>query len=177
MLLYEDLYRTLVTRIRLLPSGTSSSGQDPFRPPEEVDLPDLYRLDHEAFGEDEGYPYFFLRQLFDAHRRDFLLMERDGVLCGYSLAVRASGEEHAWLLALGVLPAFREQGCGWALLDAAVRHSRDVGARRIHLVVRPDNDSARRLYLKYGFREGAYRKNYYGRGRERDRVFMSFEMG
>ncbi|QOV44080.1 GNAT family N-acetyltransferase [Streptomyces chromofuscus] len=139
-----------------------------------MDLPDLYRLDHEAFGEDEAYPDFFLRQLFDVHRRDFLLLERDGVLCGYALAVQASGEEYAWLLALGVLPEFQRQGCGWALLDAAVRHARVAGARRMHLVVRPDNDSAHRLYHTYGFRDGEFRKDYYGRGR--DRVFMSFVM-
>ena len=178
MLLYEDLYGTLAIRIRPLPSGTSTgtstSGQDRFRTPREKDLPDLYRLDHEAFGEDEGYPYFFLRQLFDVHRRDFLLLERDGVLCGYALAVRSSGEDHAWLLALGVFPEFQRQGCGWSLLDAAVQHARDVGASRMNLVVRPDNESARRLYEKYGFREGDSIENYYGKGR--DRVFMGFDM-
>lgn len=96
------------------------------------------------------------------------------MLSGYALAVRSSGEEHAWLLALGVLPEFQRRGCGWALLGAAVQHVRDAGALRLNLVVRPDNESARRLYSRYGFRDGGFFEDYYGSGR--DRVFMSYVM-
>ncbi|MER6979450.1 GNAT family N-acetyltransferase [Streptomyces carpinensis] len=155
-----------------MPSGTSASGQDQFRNPEEVDLPGLYQLDHEAFGDIEGYPYFVLRQLFDIHRRDFLLLERDGILRGYALAVHSPGDVHASLLALGVRPEFQRHGHGLALLDAAVHHAKDAGARRMDLVVRPDNVSARRLYKRYGFRVGGFLADHYGPGR--DRIHMSF---
>jgi ribosomal protein S18 acetylase RimI-like enzyme len=143
VLLYGDLYGTLARRIKPLPPGASTSGQDRFRAPEEKDLPNLYQLDHEAFGEAEGYDYLFLRQLFDIHRRDFILLERDGALRGYALPVHVSGEGHASLLALGVFPELR-----------------------------PDNEVARRLYKRYGFRYVGFGKDYYGPGR--DRVLMTF---
>ncbi|MEW1824671.1 N-acetyltransferase [Streptomyces sp. NPDC088196] len=172
VLLYGDLYGTLARRIKPLPPGASTSGQDRFRAPEEKDLPNLYQLDHEAFGEAEGYDYLFLRQLFDIHRRDFILLEHDGALRGYALPVHVSGEDHASLLALGVFPEFQRRGCGKALLDAAVSHSKATGARRMNLVVRPDNEVARRLYKRYGFRYVGFGKDYYGPGR--DRVLMTF---
>jgi ribosomal-protein-alanine N-acetyltransferase len=157
-----------------LPPSAPTSGQDRFRTPEEKDLPQLYRLDHESFGEIEGYPFFFLRQLFDAHRRDFLLLERSGVLCGYALPVLGAQEDTGLLLALAVLPAFQGQGCGRALLHAAVLHVRSAGARQMNLVVRPDNHAARHLYTSYGFTGDELQPGYYGEGR--DRIFMSLAL-
>jgi ribosomal-protein-alanine N-acetyltransferase len=157
-----------------LPPSAPASGQDRFRIPEEKDLPLLYRLDHESFGEIEGYPYFFLRQLFDAHRRDFLFLERAGVLCGYALPVLSAGEDTAWLLALAVLPAFQGQGCGRALLNTAVLHARNAGARRMNLAVRPENDAARHLYTAYGFTGDELHPGYYGE--ERDRILMTLAL-
>ncbi|MFI6460489.1 GNAT family N-acetyltransferase [Streptomyces sp. NPDC050528] len=171
VLLYGDLYSTLARRIKPLPSGTPTGGQDQFRAPEEKDLPDLYRLDHEAFGETEGYDYLFLRQLFDIHRRDFILLEHDGALRGYALPVHISGEDHASLLALGVFPEFQGKGLGRALLIDALRRSKATGARRMNLVVRPDNAPARHLYEACGFRDVGFVKDYYGPGR--DRVLMT----
>jgi len=153
-----------------LPSGAPANGQDRFRFPEEKDLQSLYELDQLAFGKVEGYSYLVVRQWFVVHQRDFLLLERDGVLCGYALAALASdGTAVASLLALAVLPELREQGCGWALLHAAVGHAREIGARRMDLAVRPDNEAARRLYLKYGFRDSVAEPlpDYYGEGRAR----------
>jgi [ribosomal protein S18]-alanine N-acetyltransferase len=157
-----------------LPPSASASGQDRFRTPEEKDLPQLYRLDHESFGEIEGYPYLFLRQLFDAHRRDFLLLERAGVLCGYALPVLSAGENTAWLLALAVLPAVQGQGCGRSLLHAAALHSRNAGATRMNLAVRPDNDAARHLYSTYGFTGDELHPGYYGQGS--DRILMTLAL-
>ncbi|WP_371658138.1 GNAT family N-acetyltransferase [Streptomyces sp. NBC_00280] len=145
----------------------STSGQDQFRSPREKDLADLYRLDHEAFGETDGYTHLVLRQLFDAHRRDFLLLERDGFLCGYALPVLVAQENYACLLALAVLPEFQGQGCGRSLLNAAVQQVREAGARRMELVVREKNHVARALYKSYGFQDGELLTDYYGPGNHR----------
>ncbi|NEC88304.1 GNAT family N-acetyltransferase [Streptomyces sp. SID12501] len=157
-----------------MPSGMPNSGQDQFRSPREKDLADLYRLDHEAFGETDGYTHLVLRQLFDAHRRDFLLLKRDGVLCGYALPVLGAREDHACLLALAVLPEFQGQGCGRSLLNAAVQQVREAGARRMELAVREENHAARGLYKKYGFRDGELLTDYYGPGNHR--FSMSYTM-
>ena len=157
-----------------MPSGTSAGGQDRIRTPDEKDLQQLFKIDHASFGEDEGYPFFFLRQLFDAHRHDFLLLERDGELCGYALPVIGARTDQAWLLALGVHPDHQGQGCGRALLEAAVRHVQEAGARRMDLVVRPDNDPALRLYRSCGFIGDELHVGYYGAGR--DRILMSRDL-
>ncbi|WP_158711484.1 GNAT family N-acetyltransferase [Streptomyces xylophagus] len=135
----------------------------------------MYRLDHEVLGEDEGYSYLFLRQLFDIHRHDFLLLEHDGALRGYALPIHVFGDDHASLLALGIFPEWQRKGHGRALLDAAVRHSKATGACRMNLVVRPDNEAARRLYGRYGFHDVGFVKDYYGPGR--DRVLMTLVFG
>ncbi|MEU6848649.1 N-acetyltransferase [Actinacidiphila alni] len=158
-----------------MPSGTSADAKDPFRTPEEEDLQRLLELDHEAFAEEGGYPFFFLRQLFDAHRHDFILLERDGELYGYALAVVAAGEDVAWLLSLAVSAPHQGQGCGRALLDEAVEHVRRAGARQLNLVVRPDNTFALRLYRHAGFTgDGKILHEYYGK--ERDRILLSLPL-
>jgi ribosomal protein S18 acetylase RimI-like enzyme len=48
-------------------------------------------------------------------------------------------------------PASRGAGLGRRLLDAMTAAMRAAGARALHLLVRPDNRRARRLYEKAGF--------------------------
>lgn len=57
-----------------------------------------------------------------------------------------------WVLNdLFVDPAHRGRGIGRALLDACAGLVRETGARGMSLVTAADNDTARRLYERYGF--------------------------
>lgn len=76
------------------------------------------------------------------------------------LRFRASlhtGALDAYLEELYVVPERRGQGLGRALLEAALEHARERGARHIDLNTSEDDVAARALYERMGFtdREGA----------------------
>jgi ribosomal protein S18 acetylase RimI-like enzyme len=53
---------------------------------------------------------------------------------------------------VAVLPAARERGIGTALMDAVDAWARERGIEHLTLAVRTDNEGARRLYERRGFR-------------------------
>ena len=59
----------------------------------------------------------------------------------------------AFVTELYVDPAFRARGVGRALLESVVEEISRAGANAVHLMVRPENQRARALYERSGFRE------------------------
>lgn len=57
-----------------------------------------------------------------------------------------------WIVQMGVCPAWRRRGLGAALLTGAVRAFAGAGLRAAALEVATNNQSARRLYERTGFR-------------------------
>jgi RimJ/RimL family protein N-acetyltransferase len=81
---------------------------------------------------------------------------------------------HVADLGLMVAASHRRRGIGTALLEAAVRWSRDVGVRKLELHVFPWNAGAIALYERFGFVQEGYRKAHYLRGDEYvDAVLMA----
>lgn len=62
---------------------------------------------------------------------------------------------------LAVLPEYRRQGVGSALLTRVLHEGARSGARSAVLEVRQSNEAARRLYRAFGFRVAAVRQHYY----------------
>jgi len=79
----------------------------------------------------------------------------DGVLVGTLGFFRASGrkiQHHAELGRMHVAPEVRRQGVGWALLQAALQHARNLpGLEQLGLGVMATNQEAIALYKKAGF--------------------------
>jgi [ribosomal protein S18]-alanine N-acetyltransferase len=100
---------------------------------------------------------------------------RDDVLVGYGVVVIAADEAH--LLNLSVAPGWQRRGIGTELARFCVKLSRDYGAEKIYLEVRPSNAAARALYSRHGFTEIGLRRDYYpaGSGRE-DAIVMELEL-
>ena len=78
-----------------------------------------------------------------------------GTLIGYGVAtfgfdIEFAGRD-AFITELFVAAPQRGHGVGRALLDRFVDVLREAGAGAVHLVVRPDNPRAQRLYEAYGF--------------------------
>ena len=78
---------------------------------------------------------------------------------GFILARDLGGEVE--ILSLAVLPQWRRQGIGRALLDAAIAAAGRRGAGSIVLEVAVENAAARRLYAAFGFVEVGRRPRYY----------------
>ena len=90
----------------------------------------------------------FLRQLA-AFPTSYLLAECDGhvvgVICG------THDLRRGWLNRIAVHPDSQGQGIGTRLLAEATRYFQRAGARRITLNTQEENESAKRLYRRFGF--------------------------
>jgi ribosomal-protein-alanine N-acetyltransferase len=86
--------------------------------------------------------------------------------------------EEVELLLCAIAPRYRGTGVGTAMIARVAETSRGRGARRLFLEVREDNEPARRLYARHGFRLVGRRRGYY-RGTDgvpRDALTMSREL-
>ncbi|MEU6404675.1 GNAT family N-acetyltransferase [Streptomyces sp. NPDC046985] len=138
----------------------------------ETDLPDVLRLDREAF-PDGPYPYFALRQFHDALGDHLLVVDDGRALHGYVLATpphRAA----SWILSLTVSPALRGNGVGRELMTEMLGRLRAEGATEVLLTVDPANDSALTLYRALGFApSGDVLQDYFGPGEPRQRMRLA----
>lgn len=81
---------------------------------------------------------------------------------------------HRGTLGMGIVPAYRGQGLGLKLINAALAQARKAGFVRIELSVHSDNARAISLYERVGFvREGVQRDAVYVDGEYRDAIMMA----
>ncbi|MFJ3641799.1 GNAT family N-acetyltransferase [Streptomyces sp. NPDC090108] len=138
----------------------------------EADLPEVLRLDREAF-PDGPYPYFVLRQFLDALGDHLLVMDDGDRLHGYVLA---TPPHHAssWILSLIVGHERRGNGVGRELMTEMLGLLRAEGAAEIMLTVDPANETAVMLYHHLGFSPwGPLQEDYLGPGEARLRMRLA----
>lgn len=80
-------------------------------------------------------------------------------LLGYFLMMPVVDEAH--LLNITVHADLHGQGLGRTMLDQVVKLARQSGLSSVLLEVRPSNQRALTIYLRYGFHKIGVRKNYY----------------
>lgn len=136
-----------------------------------ADLPGALEVDRQSFGSD-GYSWLAIRQLFDISGRFLIVAEQQGKIVGYALGAIQSGATTGWMLSLAVSPATRKMGVGDQLTRELVTRLTASGASTVALTVHPQNDSARKLYQRFGFSESGIEADYFGPGE--DRVLMSY---
>lgn len=73
-----------------------------------------------------------------------------------------AGDE-AEILSIGVVPEAQRGGAGKATIEALIRGLKRAEITRLFLEVAADNEAARALYAKLGFKEIGRRKGYYQR--------------
>ncbi|MFE2334798.1 GNAT family N-acetyltransferase [Streptomyces coelicoflavus] len=172
----EPLERALNHEKRLTqPTPLPDPPSPLLRPAQESDLPELQRLDEEAFQE-VAYSAFLLRQLHDLYAGPaghlLVLDDGDGRLRGYVLAATAAFHRDSWILGLCVAEDRRRQGLGRELMQEVLGRLRRCGTERVRLTVGPANDSAISFYRSLGFRpeppDGGLRRDYFGPGEDRE---------
>lgn len=83
----------------------------------------------------------------------------EGRVVGYAAMDRGGLEAH--IATLGVLPNFRRQGIGRALLRYLLQWARQHGVETVSLEVRQSNVAAQQLYRQHGFVPVGQRCRYY----------------
>lgn len=132
-------------------------------------------LDQIAEIERELYEFPWTRGNFQdslqAGYSAWTLRGANDAIIAYSVIMMAVHEGH--LLNLSVVKEYQGQGYGWQMLEWMIARAREYGAQVIFLEVRPSNESALRLYARYGFEKIGVRRGYYpaANGRE-DAIVM-----
>lgn len=82
--------------------------------------------------------------------------------------------EHSGALGIGVIKAYRGQGLGKALMQAALKLAQTKGLTRIELTVRENNHPAIKLYQSLGFvTEGLHKNAVRIDGQYENQLFMA----
>lgn len=101
----------------------------------------------------------FLSELNQRSSRIYLVARVENRVVGYVGLLRSLGDAHVTTLAVD--PAWRGQGIGTRLVAAAARASIARGFHNLTLEVRVSNDTAKRLYRRFGFAPAGVRRAYY----------------
>lgn len=110
---------------------------------------------HRGWSEDE-FERLLVEKNVIAHRA---MVGR--AMAGFVLSRLALGE--AEILSIAVATSRRGRGLARRLLDWHLRRLAGIGVRTVFLEVDEDNEAARRLYARAGFREVGRRAAYYPR--------------
>jgi RimJ/RimL family protein N-acetyltransferase len=106
----------------------------------------------------------------------FIVAERDGQLIGHLSAYGGETRRirHRATIALGVAKEHWSKGAATAMLDLALRWSRERKLRRVELTVHTTNDRAIAVYKRCGFQvEGVRRSSLLVDGQYVDEYFMA----
>lgn len=96
-----------------------------------------------------------LEDIVDSQALTVLVARVDGTIVGILVVVtfRLPTGVRAWIEDVVVDESARGMGVGTALVEAALRHARNVHASSVDLTSRPSRIEANRLYQRLGFRQ------------------------
>lgn len=126
-----------------------------FRPMTEADLDAVLKVEYAAF----SHPW--TRGTFTDSLKSYhcWLMFEGGQQVGHGVIQIILDEAH--LLNITVKPESQGRGLGLRLLEQLMQEAYELGGRECFLEVRASNQSAYRLYERYGFNEVGRRRDYY----------------
>lgn len=97
----------------------------------------------------------------------FFVAEEDGKIVGYVIAgTKGNNPKEAYGSKIAVLPEYQGTGVSSKLMSNLRYILREKGIERIFLLVRPENDKARRIYMNWGFEEKKFIKDFYSQGED-----------
>jgi ribosomal-protein-alanine N-acetyltransferase len=125
----------------------------------ERDLAGVLEVDEASFTRPWTRAMYTVEFLNRDTSRLYVLRTPEFAVAGYCAAWFILDEVH--INNLAVRPQCRGRGYGGALLQHVLREAARHGGRRATLEVRRSNESARRLYERFGFRIAGVRRDYY----------------
>lgn len=130
------------------------------RPAQTSDLDQLESLEQRCFDYDQLTRRNFQWMLTKA-KASLLVADQEGKILGYVLVLYHGGTSLARLYSMAVDSESRGLGLGKRLLQVAEDVARERTCAYLRLEVRPDNDSAIRLYEASGYRQFEVIPDYY----------------
>lgn len=144
-----------------------------FRYMNEEDIDQILEVEHASFATPWSREAFY-NEIYNNKFAVYIVLEEDHKIIGYCGAWIVIDEAHVTNIA--ILPSYRGQKLGEALLRKMMEVAKDMGARSMTLEVRVTNQVAQSLYRKFGFQNGGIRKNYYSDNQE-DALVMWVDIG
>lgn len=126
------------------------------------DLGPLQQIEKECFG-DQSWTLLDLIGVLTLSGVVRLKAVHEGRMIGFAAAEPKAADQAAWISTIGVLPAYRRQGVGAALLAACEAR---VSMPCIRLCVRASNWTALRLYEAQGYLRVGIWQRYYENGED-----------
>lgn len=132
-----------------------------------ADVDGIFLIEEQNFSRPWSRESFLLE--FNKRNCDFLVYEEDGRVAGYIIFWYILDE--AEIGNVSVSPEHRRKGIAAELIKYCfIRHPE---VRRVFLEVDKTNSGAICLYKRFGFKVTGYIKDYYGKGRDAQRMFLS----
>jgi [ribosomal protein S18]-alanine N-acetyltransferase len=138
--------------------------QDPkLRPMRWWDVPAALAIERELFPDPWTEATFWSELAGVPETRHYVVIEADGELIGYAglFATRHTADVQT----VAVAASRQGEGLGALLLTALLDEAQRRGAGEVLLEVRADNETAARLYSRFGFERIGVRRGYYQPGR------------
>ncbi|MGG2067500.1 ribosomal protein S18-alanine N-acetyltransferase [Bacillus sp. S14(2024)] len=129
-----------------------------FRSMREEDIPQIVVIEESSFAT-PWTAEAFERELNMNEYAHYVVMETEEGILGYCGLWIVLDESH--ITNIAILPQYRGQRLGEALLQEVINKARDLGAKTMTLEVRVSNEVAKKLYRRHGFQNGGIRKRYY----------------
>jgi [ribosomal protein S18]-alanine N-acetyltransferase len=126
-----------------------------FRRMTEADLDAVLKIEYAAF----SHPWTRGIFLDGLKSYEIWLMFEGGQQVGHGVINVIIDEAH--LLNITVKPESQGRGLGLLLLDKLMKRAYEINGRECFLELRASNQSAYRLYERYGFNEVGRRRDYY----------------
>lgn len=129
-----------------------------FRYMKEEDIDQVLEVEHASFTLPWSRDAFY-NELHNNKFAVYIVLEYEKRIIGYCGVWIVIDEAHVTNVA--ILPEYRGQKLGDAMMHMLMSVAREIGARSMTLEVRVSNYVAQSLYRKMGFQNGGIRKNYY----------------
>lgn len=143
-----------------------------FRKMRYEDIPEVCAIEAEAFPTPWS-EQAFVNELTQNQFAQYIVMQHGDTVIGYGGMWIIIDEAHVTNIA--VMGEFRGRKLGERLMAELSSRAVQLGARRMTLEVRPSNEVAKRMYIKFGFEAVGLRPGYYTDNGE-DAIIMWAEL-
>lgn len=122
----------------------------------------------------ENYSSSFYLNHFYSYPKAFLVAEMDGKIVGYAMcrleygisSLKFGFSHKGHVISVAVIPEYRKQGIGRALMNEAMAAMNGYGSSEYYLEVRVSNLPAVAMYQKLGYRIAKRLRGYYMDGED-----------